>query len=74
MNCKPIKYILGYHKIDLILPYALHNKENRKQVFQKFLFKNVTRPDLSRVPLKQSGTQVIGRGGGVTSPLPYCDT
>jgi len=51
MNCKPITDIhvlIRYHKIDC---YAIPTSTTRKkQVVEKFHFKSVTRPDLSRVP------------------------
>jgi len=53
MNCRPIKDILRYHKIDI---YALHTPTTRKkQVFEHFRFKcYTTRHQWS--PFKMQGT------------------
>ena len=48
MNYQPIKYIIGYHKIDC---YAIHTLTTRKTGFQKKTIKCVTRPDLSGILL-----------------------
>ena len=53
MNCQPIKDILRYHKIDC---YALHTSTRPQQ--EKNLFKCVTRPDLSGVPLSYACTKI----------------
>ena len=51
MNCQPIKDILRYPQDRLLCP--THVDIENKQVFEKNLFKCVTRPALSGVLLKQ---------------------
>jgi len=48
MNCQLIKDIIKGPQDRLLCPTHLNNKKN--QVFENFLFKCVTRPDLSGVP------------------------
>jgi len=53
VNCQPINDKLRYHKINC---YALHTSTTRKKrVFEKNLFKCVTRPDLIWVSLRYGG-------------------
>jgi len=47
MNCQPIKDILSYHRIAIF--YTSGQKERKG--FEKNIFKCVTLPDLSGVPL-----------------------
>ena len=66
MNCQPIKYILRYHRIDC---YALQkNRKNKKRkVSENVLFKCVTRPDLSGVPLRRQYMATCSVGLHATS-------
>ena len=47
MNCQPIKDILSYHRI----AFFYTSRQQERKGFEKNIFKCVTLPDLSGVPL-----------------------